>query len=512
MGMQVPQTYGGLGLRHVDHLRVVEQLAAIDQTLATVVFVHGINGTRPIQYYARPALRDELLPQLASGRELAAFALSEPVAGSNVSGLATQARSDGHGGWRIRGLKRWNSSSWAGVVSVFARDVDKRGRLAGLTGFVVRQGSPGLKIGPEALTMGMRGSVQNSLFLDDVPVAPEQMLGEPGRGMEVVDDALMIGRLCIAAVCLGSLKRCAQLLSRYGQRRAVASGVLLENPLLLATFSELIALIDTVGALTYQVARRLDLQQPVPPEIPMAAKVVGSGGLNWAAAQLMQFLGGRGYMENNVAPQLLRDARLWSVGEGASEALTTQIGRKIRLTDAINDYLRADPAGAELADLLSASARDIADRCLNRPGPFADRSSAQIWTDALLGQVATDVLMLAAVREADRNGRSDALHRALNWAEIRLARTLRRAREGDPEERLIPTAATAAAAVSLYADAIGDVEQTLAGEEDALDDYLSKNPGSDPYQSQAGLPGHAELPPERLGRSGPPLAGPDPVQ
>ena len=80
----MPEAYGGLGLRHADHLRVLEQLGAIDLTLALVVFNHGVNGIRPIQGYATPAVRDEWLPRLASGREMAAFALSEPGAGVNV--------------------------------------------------------------------------------------------------------------------------------------------------------------------------------------------------------------------------------------------------------------------------------------------------------------------------------------------------------------------------------------------------------------------------------------------
>jgi hypothetical protein len=209
LGMSVPESHGGLGLRHADALRVLEQLAAIDLTLATVVFLNATNGIRPIQCHAATALRDELLPRLATGRELASFALSEPGAGSNMGGIASRATPDGKGGWRLRGLKRWNSASWAGVVSVFVRLVDEAGRLRGLTGFAVRQGSPGLRVGPEALTTGLRASVQNSLYLDDVPVGPEHLLGEPGRGMEVAEDALTIGRLCIAAVSLGGLKRCA---------------------------------------------------------------------------------------------------------------------------------------------------------------------------------------------------------------------------------------------------------------------------------------------------------------
>ncbi len=179
---------------------------------------------------------------------------------------------------------------------------------------------------------------------------------------------------------------------------------------MLATLGELAARIEAVEALKDQVAERLDAGQPVPPEVPMAAKVVGSDSLNWAAGQLMQFLGGRGYMENNLAPQILRDARLYSVGEGPNEPLTTQVGRKARLTDAIGAYLRADP-GRHRAGRPAGRCRlrEIADRCLNRPGPFADRSSAQLWADALIGQVASDALLLAAAREAHRRSPSDGL-------------------------------------------------------------------------------------------------------
>ncbi len=170
----------------------------------------------------------------------------------------------------------------------------------------------------------------------------------------------------------------------------------------------------------------------------MAAKVVASDSLNLAAGQLMQFLGGRGYMENNLASQILRDARLYSVGEGPNEALTTQIGRKARLTQAVDGYLRADPAGAEPARLLAESLGEISERWLNDPGPFADRSSALLWTDAVIGQVASDALLLAAVREANGQSPVEGRLQAIDWAQARLSRSLRRVREGEAEERLHP--------------------------------------------------------------------------
>jgi acyl-CoA synthetase (AMP-forming)/AMP-acid ligase II/alkylation response protein AidB-like acyl-CoA dehydrogenase len=507
LGMPVPESYGGLGLRFGDYLRVLEQLAAIDLTLALVLFANSTNGIRPIQRYARPALRDELLPRLASGRELAAFALSEPGAGSNLGGIASQALPDGRGGWRLRGLKRWNASSWAGVVSVFVRLPGERGRPGGLTGFVVRQGSPGLRVGPEALTTGLRGSVQNSLYLDDVPVGPEQLLGEPGRGMEVAEDTLTLGRLCISALSLGGLKRCVQLLTRYGSRRTIASGQLLANPLVLTTLGEMVGLIGALEALRDQIARRLDTDQPVPPEVPMAAKVIGTDGLVRAGGQLVQLLGGRGFMENNLAPQILRDARGLTITEGSNEPLTTQVGRKARHTSAIGDYLRTCPEGDELADLLASSGQAIVARCLDQSGPFADRSTAQLWADTLNGRVASDTLLLAAAREANHRSPSAQSRRSLDWAELRLARTLQRALEGSPEERLIPTPDDIAGFVSTYADSIGDVEQTLAGEEDTLDPLLTRTPGFDPYPPLTDLPGHAAVPNHAIAASG----RPDPV-
>ena len=114
-----------------------------------------------------------------------------------------------------RGAKRWNGSGWAGVVSVFARTVDSSGRLGHATGFVVRQGMPGVRVGPESLTMGVRSIMQNSIYFDDVAVGPVHVLGEVGKGMEVADEALLVARLCMGAMSLGGMKRCAQLMLRY---------------------------------------------------------------------------------------------------------------------------------------------------------------------------------------------------------------------------------------------------------------------------------------------------------
>src|SRR5262249_14443414 len=152
-----------------------------------------------------------------------------------------------------------------------------------------------------------------------------------------------------------------------------------------------------------------------------------------------------------------------------NEPLTIQVGRKARHTDAIGAYLRATPGGADLADTLAKAAPEIVDRCLSAPGPFADRSTTQVWAERLVGLIACDALLLAATREAHRRSPGDRLGRALSWAEERFASSLRRARDGRPEDLLIPSADEVHALVGDYEGAIGDVEQTLAGEEEELD-------------------------------------------
>src|SRR5215210_754282 len=207
LGLQVAKQSGGLGLAHRDAMRVVEQLAAIDLSLATFTVVHNFLGVRPIQRHGSPSLRDELLPILAQGRELAAFALTEPGAGSNPQSLSATGVAHAAGGWTLRGTKVWSgSASWAGVINVFVKVVDADKQSGGITGFAVRSGTPGLRHGPEAMTMGMRGMVQNSIHLEDVRVNPYDLLGGVGAGMDAARDTLTFTRLAIGAKSLGGMK------------------------------------------------------------------------------------------------------------------------------------------------------------------------------------------------------------------------------------------------------------------------------------------------------------------
>lgn len=490
-GLQIPETFGGLALTNRDMLRVLEQLAAIDISLASLVFIHNANGVRPILGYARPALRAALLPVIAAGRELTAFALTEPAAGSNLPGLETRAEPTAKG-WRISGVKRWNASGWAGIVSVFARTVDANGRLGHASAFVLRQGMPGLRYGPESLTMGVRSIMQNALILDGVEVDEANLLGEVGRGMEVADEALLLARLCMGAISVGGMKRCAQLMIRYAGRREVSSGRLIDTPSALGTITELTLAITAVETLVDRLAGMLDAGEYPAEEACMIAKILGSDALWKAADDLVEVLGGRGYMENNMAAQILRDCRMLRIGEGANELMTLSVGRRVLHSEALRRLLREHLGAPALDDLMRGTAERTMARCLAPEAPFADRSSAVAWAHTLAGQVACRVLGLAAIQAAERAQPSPALARARDWATEALHIAVTRATEGAPAERRAIPAGTAEALVAGYAFAIGDLEQRPPGVEEAIDPLLRRKPNRGGFAPYRHLPGSAE--------------------
>ncbi|MBE9215021.1 AMP-binding protein [Plectonema cf. radiosum LEGE 06105] len=497
LGMQVPREYGGLGLGNYDTMRVLQQLGAIDTTLSLFVGLNNILGIRPILRYGSKALQDELLPILATGRELAAFAITEPAAGSNPQAITSQAISDGDG-WRLSGTKIWSgSAAWAGVTNVFVQHQNKDGSWQGISGFAVRKGT-GMRQGKEALTMGMRGMVQNTVYLDDVLVSSEQMLGEPGAGMQVAQDAMMYGRLAIAAASVGGMKRCTQLILRYSSRRCVSTGKLLENPFVLKRLSEITAAITATENLVSQVARRLDAGEDIPVEIYTACKTAAPEFYWQAADSLVQILGGRGYIETNIAPQILRDARILRIFEGPTETLNMFLGSRILHENGIlANFISKSFQAPEIAEKLQTAAREIYEKTSYRPNghpspyqgeetsyrpnghpsPYQGegtgvRLSATRWAAIVTGEITTFAILWAALYETQIHSACESVVRAIEWVKFNFEEKLRQALSNSQPTVLSSEENTEL--ISSYIDTIGDIEQTLPGEDWELDEFLRK--------------------------------------
>lgn len=468
LGLQVPRSYGGLELGYTDTMQVITQLGAIDQTLTMMMIVHNTLGIGPVLHHAPAALKEQLLPRLASGRELAAFAITEPGAGSNPQGIAATATPMGTDQWSLNGQKSWSGTAgWASVINVFTQNLDAQGQAHGVSGFAVSRGVAGLVIGPEAQTLGMRGMVQNTIYLDNVSVNRTHALGQIGGGMQVAHDAMMQGRLGIGAACVGGMKRCLQLILRYASRRSIATGRLLDNPVLVSQVATLSAALAAIEGLVTHIAETLDAGGSVPIDAYVVCKTAGPEWFWRAADSLVQFLGGRGYIETNVAPQLLRDARVTRILEGPTEALNMFLGSRVLNDGADFEKFIAQALGApDVATRVAAAAIEIDQRCA--AGPFTDLPSAKRWAHSLIGAVATDAVLLAVLK----GNSARQLDHARSWASQQFEHSIAAA-----------LAASGATAIDLgsvdlnvlsadYTLAIGDIEQQLAGEDHGFDELL----------------------------------------
>ncbi|MEH2324910.1 MAG: acyl-CoA dehydrogenase family protein [Nostoc sp.] len=475
LGMQVPEKYGGLGLNTYDAMRVIEQIAGIDITLATFVVVNNFLGIRPILQYATETFREELLPILAQGRELAAFALTEQGAGSNPRSLASIGIPDAEGGWRLSGTKIWSgTASWAGLINTFVKLVDADNKPIGIAGFALRQGTSGLRHGPEAVTMGMRGMVQNTVHFDEVPVSEVNLLGEIGSGMAVAQDAMLLTRLAIGAKSLGGMKRCAQLMLRYATRRDVATGRLIDNPVTLVRLGNLTAAITALETLITRISELVDNGYSVPGEAYIVCKTFGSECLWQAADNLIQLLGGRGYIETNIAPQILRDARIFRIFEGPTETLNMFLGSSLfQPREELQIFFCNSLNAPAVWESLKGAIGQINARWSESIAPFSDRTSARRWAALVAGEVATYAILLAALQGSHHRKPLNQLHRGANdWVQAQFDIALKKALNDQQLKSAMQSIDETIALISSYAETIGDLQQTLPGEDNSLDELL----------------------------------------
>ena len=476
-GLQVPRHFGGAGLLTIDLLRVMEQLAAVDLTIATMVGVHNGLGVRPILQAGAPDVQERLLPQLASGRQLAAFALTEPGAGSNPAAMRATAV-QAPGGWIVNAEKQWiGLAAWAGVITVFAKAFDANGHPLGTIALMVPEDTPGLSQGPEALTMGMRGMIQNTVLLADAFLPDTAALRTPGEGMDVARDAMLFSRLGIGAMCIGGMKRCAQLMARYAERRDVATGRLLDHPVTLARLQDLGAAIFATEALVHAIAGRIDAGAQVAIEAYLACKTSSTELFGQAADTLVQLMGGRGYIETTAAPQILRDARVLRILEGPTETLYSHLGATLAHAGGgalgfIGDTLHR-PA---LAAQLEATVLDIktAASATGSAQLFASPAALHQWLDYRLGELAAAAFLLGAA-EHRAPGQPQAAH-AVAWARRRFETLGQAILQELAYHTSYAASDTLLHMVRHYRQDIGDIDQATPGESEQIDAILRSAP------------------------------------
>jgi alkylation response protein AidB-like acyl-CoA dehydrogenase len=315
LGVCVPEELGGAGAGFFSYVLALEELSRGDAGLGVTVAVHTSAGTLPIVRHGTPEQAQRLVPALAQGHELAAFALTEAEAGSDAGALRTRHR-DG----RLTGSKQWiTNGSHAHVFTVFARGED------GVSAFVVRRGAEGFRVTREEEKLGLNSSSTADLALEG---SPGELLGSPGEGMRIALSTLDGGRIGIAAQAVGIAQAALDLAANYAKERSAFGAPIAKLQAIQQKLADMQTEIEAARALTWRAARLKDAGHPHTVE-GAQAKLFASAVARRQTGEAIQVLGGYGYIKEFPAERYYRDAKVTEIYEGTSEIQRLVIARAL---------------------------------------------------------------------------------------------------------------------------------------------------------------------------------------
>ena len=330
LGMMVPEQYEGLGLDTVTYLVALEEIAAVDASVAVAMSVHNSLPTQMILRYGSETQRQRYLPAMARGDTLGAFALSEPEAGSDAAAMTTQAVRDGDG-WILSGTKAWvTSGNQAGVILAMAR-TDRPGERRGARGisaFIVTPELDGFHVGKKEDKLGLRASATVQLSFDRMRVPADQLLGQEGKGFVYAMQSLDNGRLGVAAQAVGIARAALEYSVAYAAERRQFGHPIKEFEGLQFKLANMATRITAARALLYSAASAKDRGEPIT-QFSSMSKLFASETAMWVTTEAIQIFGGYGYMKEYPVERLFRDAKVTEIYDGTSEIQRIVIAREL---------------------------------------------------------------------------------------------------------------------------------------------------------------------------------------
>ena len=323
LGMAAPVEFGGRGFSQLAYCQVMEEVGSRCSSTSIFINAHHSIGLRALVLFGTPEQKRRWLPPLASGEKLAAFALTEPEAGSDAGNVQTQASLSSDGSHFIfNGEKRYiTNAAFADVLTVMARTPDNK-----ITAFLVTPDMPGFVLTePRMSKLGIRGTATSRIAFRNMPVPKENILGEPGRGLKVALTVLDYGRATFGACCTGAAKTCMRLAVAHANTRRQFGHTLGEFELIKKKLARMAADTYAMEAMTTVTASLIDSGHEDCKIETAMLKVMSSEALWRIVNDTFQIYGGAAYFTDQPLERMLRDARINQIGEGANEVLASFI-------------------------------------------------------------------------------------------------------------------------------------------------------------------------------------------
>lgn len=327
LGMIVPQELGGSYTDYVAYALAMEEVAAGDAACATMMSVHNSVGCGPILGFGTPAQKDRWLADMAAGRVIGAFCLTEPHAGSEANNLRTRAElRDGQ--WVLNGAKQFvTNGQRAGVAIVFAMTDPEAGKR-GISAFLVPTDTPGFIVGKPEKKMGIRASDTCPITFENCAIPEENLLGNRGEGLKIALSNLEGGRIGIAAQALGIARAAFDKARRYAGERVQFGKPIAEHQAIQQKLADMAVQINAARLLVHHAAKLRMAGLPCLSEASQA-KLFASEMAERVCSDAIQIHGGYGYLVDYEVERHYRDARITQIYEGTSEVQRMVIARQL---------------------------------------------------------------------------------------------------------------------------------------------------------------------------------------
>lgn len=326
-GIPVSTEYGGAGADNLSYIIAVEELSRVCGSTGITLAAHYSLGTSPIYEFANESQKKKYLPDLASGRKLGAFGLTEPNAGSDAAAIETTAIRKGDR-YILNGTKMFITNSNFAETFIVTAMTDKAKKHYGISAFIMERETKGFRVGRKLEKLGLRGSDTAELILEDAEVPVENRLGEEDEGFKYFMKTLDGGRISIGALALGIAQGALDKALAYSKERKQFGKPICEHQQIQFKLADMATEIEAARHLVYWAAKLKDRKMEYSVQSAMA-KLFASEAAYRATKNAVQIFGGNGYSREYPVERYMRDAKLCEIGEGTSEIQRIVIGRHL---------------------------------------------------------------------------------------------------------------------------------------------------------------------------------------